>query len=112
MTPTGLAGFFSAAVEGVLDAAVLRRILVDLNLGLDRVFGQQGKGFLRERIAGFNHDARFRPWIVLVDLDHDAKCPSALVTDWLPQPAPAAEINSDSLRRCRKHLRELRRKLL
>jgi hypothetical protein len=87
MTPKGLAGCFSAAVEGVLDEAVLRRILVDLDLGLDRVFGQKGKTFLRERIAGFNHDARFRPWIVVVDLDRDAECAAALVADWLPQPA-------------------------
>jgi hypothetical protein len=87
MTPTSLAGCFSAAVEGVLDEAVLRRILIDLDLGLDRVFGQKGKAFLQERIAGFNHDARFRPWIVVVDLDRDAKCPAALVADWLPQPA-------------------------
>jgi hypothetical protein len=87
MTPTGLSGYFSAAVEGVLDEAVLRRILIDLDLGLDRVFGQKGKAFLRERIGGFNHDARFRPWIVVVDLDRDADCPAALVADWLPQPA-------------------------
>ena len=87
MTPTGLSACFSAAVEGVLDEGVLRRILVDLDLGLDRVFGQKGKAFLRERIGGFNHDARFRPWIVVVDLDRDAECPAALVEDWLPQPA-------------------------
>jgi hypothetical protein len=87
MTPTGLAGCFSAAVEGVLDEAVLRRILIDLDLGLDRVFGQRGKAFLQERIAGFNHDARFRPWIVVVDLDRDAECPAALVANWLPQRA-------------------------
>jgi hypothetical protein len=87
MTQTGLAQCFSAAVEGVLDEAVLRRILTDLDLGLDRVFGQKGKSFLRERISGFNHDARFRPWIVVVDLDRDAECPAALVADWLPQPA-------------------------
>jgi hypothetical protein len=66
---------------------VPRRILIDLGLGLDRVFGQKGKAFLRERISGFNHDARFRPWIVVVDLDRDAECPAALVADWLPQPA-------------------------
>ena len=63
-----------------------RRILIDLDLGLDRVFGQKGKAFLRERIAGFNHDAKFCPWIVVVDLDRDAECPAALVSDWLPQP--------------------------
>jgi hypothetical protein len=74
-------------VEGVLDEAVLRRILIDLDLGLDRVFGQKGKAFLRERIGGFNHDVRFRPWIVVVDLDRDAECPAALIADWLPQPA-------------------------
>jgi len=79
MTPKGLAGCFSAAVEGVLDEAVLRRILVDLDLGLDRVFGQKGKTFLRERIAGFNHDARFRPWIVVVDLDRDAEALAAFL---------------------------------
>jgi hypothetical protein len=69
-----------------LDEAVVRRVLLDLGLGLDRVFGQKGRAFLRERIAGFNHDARFRPWIVVVDLDRE-ECPAALVADWLPRPA-------------------------
>lgn len=42
-----------------------------------------------ERIAGFNNAARYNPWIVLLDLDHDAECaPLLLRSRWLPEAAP------------------------
>jgi hypothetical protein len=77
----------SAAVEGVLDEAVLRRILADVGGALGPVHGGRGKNHLRQRLPGYNNAARFSPWIVLVDLDNDAQCAPPFAEAWLPQPA-------------------------
>jgi hypothetical protein len=74
-------------VEGVLDEAVLQRLLDIVEMDLYPVHGKKGKPWLRERIAGFNAAAIHNPWVVLVDLDHDSRCPSSLVNEWLPTPA-------------------------
>ncbi len=43
-----------------------------------------GKQHLRQRMPGYAAAARLAPWFVLVDLDQDAPCAAALVTEWLP----------------------------
>lgn len=78
----------SAAVEGVTDEAVVRRLVVHVGAEPGTVYGKNGKPHLKERIAGYNHAARHAPWLVLVDLDQDADCAPPLVADWLPAPAP------------------------
>jgi hypothetical protein len=55
---------------------------------LGDVFGRTGKQFLLRRIAGYNHSARHRHWIVLVDLDDDFDCAPTAVDAWIAQPAP------------------------
>lgn len=77
----------SIAVEGSSDAAVVRRIcnLVGLEVGAEFVAG--GKSRLDPRLAGYNNAARFAPWLVLRDLDHDADCAPTLVRQLLPEPA-------------------------
>ncbi len=77
----------SGAVEGTLDEAVLRRLAADAGIHMGVVFGRSGKPHLRDRIAGYNQAARFSPWIVLADLDHDFDCAPSLCTDWLPTQA-------------------------
>lgn len=74
------------AVEGVLDEAVLRRLAADAGIHMGVVFGRSGKPHLRDRIAGYNQAARFSPWIVLLDLDHDFDCAPSLCAEWLPNP--------------------------
>lgn len=80
-------GYFSAAVEGPTDEAVLRRLLLDVGGSLGIVYGRNGKEDLRRNLRGYNSAARFAPWIVLVDLNHEAPCPPPLVHAWLPAPA-------------------------
>lgn len=71
----------SAAVEGVTDEAVVRRLILHVGAEPGAVYGKNGKPHLKERIAGYNHAARHAPWIVLVDLDREAECAP-------PAPAP------------------------
>jgi hypothetical protein len=78
----------SAAVEGDLDEAILRRLARDIGLRVGTVYGKNGKDDLDRRLAGYDNAARFAPWIILRDLDHDAECPPELRGRLLPDPAP------------------------
>jgi hypothetical protein len=77
----------TAAVEGDLDEAVLRRILNCAGMSLGSVYGRKGKTALLQSIGGYNNAARYAPWIVLVDLDKDNLCPPAFLQKWLAQPS-------------------------
>jgi len=81
-------GVVSAAVEGIVDEAVIRMLVGEAGGSVDAVYNKNGKSSLRKSIAGYNNAARFSPWIVLVDLDQDADCAPPLLADWLPAPAP------------------------
>ncbi|MBI3957814.1 MAG: hypothetical protein HY328_03315 [Chloroflexi bacterium] len=78
----------SAAVEGIVDEAILRRIFLTANLALHRVYIADGKSNLLQRLPGYNHAARWQPWIVLIDLDQDAECAPAASQTWLPEIVP------------------------
>lgn len=78
----------NAAVEGLVDEAVLRRLIDQAGGETGTVYGRKGKPYLRQRIGGFNQAARYSPWVVLVDLDGDADCAPTLCDEWLPDPAP------------------------
>lgn len=75
------------AVEGASDVPVLRRILDHVGCSIYVVHGRRGKAQIDRNIGGYNNAARFSPWIVLRDLDHDAACPQTLVDHLLPKPA-------------------------
>jgi hypothetical protein len=77
----------SAAVEGIVDEAVARRLIVFAGAIPGPAYGKQGKPFLQQRIRGYNAAARHVPWIVLVDLDADHECAPSLRASWLPQAA-------------------------
>jgi hypothetical protein len=77
-----------AAVEGIVDEAVVRRLLCDAQAIPGEVYGKNGKAHLRQRLRGYNNAARHAPWIVLVDLGRDADCAPPLRSAWLPDPAP------------------------
>jgi hypothetical protein len=81
----------SAAVEGIVDEAVVRTLITHAGGKQGPVYGKQGKPFLRQRIAGYNNAAQRMPWIVLVDLDRDQECAPPLRNAWLAQP-PAAHL--------------------
>lgn len=78
----------SAAVEGLVDESVARRLIVLAGGRPGPVYGKNGKSFLRQRILGYNNAARHFPWLVLVDLDRDADCAPPVREEWLPDPAP------------------------
>jgi len=78
----------SAAVEGLVDEAVVRRLIACAGGHPGPVYGKNGKPALRQKINGYNNAARHTPWVVLVDLNSDADCAPPLRHDWLPTPAP------------------------
>lgn len=84
--PTSPIVFF-AAVEGPIDEAVLRRVVEHIGATLGSVYGKNGKATLLKQLPSYNQAARFLPWIVLVDLDHDAECAPPAQAQWLPTPA-------------------------
>jgi len=77
----------SGVVEGIVDEAVIRRLLQDIGMPPGPVHVAGGKNQLRQRIGGYNHAAKHCPWIVLVDLNHEADCAPALRAAWLSAPA-------------------------
>jgi hypothetical protein len=78
----------SAAVEGLLDEAVVRALIAHAGATPGPVYGKQGKSSLRQKITGYNNAAKRTPWIILVDLDRDDDCAPPLRNTWLAQPAP------------------------
>jgi len=76
----------SAAVEGIVDEVVLRRLLRDMNASLGSTYGKNGKSQLKRSIKGYNSAAHFSPWFVLVDLDQDFDCAPFLRETWLSSP--------------------------
>jgi hypothetical protein len=77
----------SAAVEGIVDEAAVRKLIFHAGGRPGTVYGKSGKAFLRRQIHGYNNAARHLPWMVLVDLDSDAQCAPPLCEEWVPDPA-------------------------
>jgi hypothetical protein len=79
---SGLGVMISAAVEGIVDRAVLERLAADFHFSVGSFHGLKGKQYLKQRMPAFNSAARFSPWLVLVDLD-SCRCAPALRAEWL-----------------------------
>ncbi len=82
-----LSTIISAAVEGDIDEAVVRRLIAHAGGQTGDVYGKNGKPALRKKIDGYNNAARYAPWVVLIDLDNDADCAPPIRDAWLPAPA-------------------------
>jgi hypothetical protein len=82
----------SAAVEGPTDETVLRRLVESAGLTLGPVYGRNGKKQVLRQLGGYNLAAQHTPWVVLVDLDHDAECAPEFVQRCLPTPAPQMRV--------------------
>jgi hypothetical protein len=85
---SGVPIVISAAVEGVIDEAIVRRLIEHVGARAGSVYGRNGKAKLLSSIKGYNEAARHGPWIVLVDLDRDAECAPPFCSEWLPSVAP------------------------
>jgi hypothetical protein len=77
----------TAAVEGPIDEAALRRLCVLADAGIGDVYGRLGKSYVLSRLPGYNNSARHRHWVVLLDLNSDRPCAPEAARTWLPQPA-------------------------
>ena len=75
------------AVEGATDVVVAKRLLQEAGLEPGVEYVTNGKGALDQRLAGYNHAARFSCWLVLRDLDRDADCAPTLARRLLPKQA-------------------------
>ena len=75
-----------AAVEGLLDEAVVGRLMMAMGAAPGPVYGRNGKDRVRTRIDGYNRAARWVPWVVLVDLNHEAACATS--------PAPSVVVGA------------------
>lgn len=75
------------AVEGLIDEAVLRRIVEHSGATAGTVYGKNGKTSLLKKLSGYNRAAQFARWVVLVDLDQES-CVVEARNQWLPDPAP------------------------
>lgn len=77
--------------EGATDAAIARRLIVAAGglPGIDFVSRRRshGKNALDRSIQGLNIAAKYRPVLVLRDLDQDADCPSQLACLLVAKPA-------------------------
>lgn len=78
----------SAAVEGLPDEAILWKICTVLGLHLGTVYGRTGKNFILNKLNAYNNSARFRHWVVLLDLDTDFPCAGLAIRTWLENPSP------------------------
>jgi hypothetical protein len=77
----------SAAVEGDVDEAIVRKLVAHAGGQIGNVYGKNGKPMLRKKIKGYNNAARHTPWLVLIDLDNDADCAPPVREEWVPDPA-------------------------
>ena len=75
------------AVEGPSDASVVSRIVNDHGLQVHAVHGLHGVNHLNAKLEAFNQAAKFGPWLVVRDLDHEAECAAAVVSARLPKPS-------------------------
>lgn len=75
------------AVEDDLSESVLRVMLRQSprRYAVGTCYARGGFGYLRKTIHGFNNAAKGTPFLILTDLDI-AKCPPALIQEWLRQP--------------------------
>lgn len=77
--------------EGPPDAELARRLCAECGHTAGRIHITRGKGKLDSNIRGYNNAARFAPWLILRDLNGDARCPPELVEELVPQRAPLLE---------------------
>jgi len=77
----------TAAVEGLADEALLKRVCSSVGVVVGQVYGRYGKSYILTKLNGYNHSAQFRHWVVLLDLDNDAACAPEVLPQWLPVPS-------------------------
>lgn len=82
-----MARFVSLVGESPADIAIASRLCRDIGVVVVGTYPTDGKGRLDRALRGYNAAARFSNWVVLRDLDHDARCGPELAARLLPRPA-------------------------
>ena len=77
-----------AAVEGLIDAAIARRLAQAVGFDGCTVYETGGKPRLDERLSSYNAAAKHGAWLVIRDLDRDAECAAHLINAKLPRVSP------------------------
>jgi len=85
--PDRMPAVISSAVEGLVDEAVVKRLIYEAGGNPGPVFGKNGKPHLKKHISGYNQAALLSPWLVLLDLNHEFDCAPPLKSSWLPKPS-------------------------
>lgn len=67
----------NCAVEGITDEAAARKLAHTVGFTQIQVFPSGSKRELRGKVPAYHSAAAFAPWLVLIDLDHDAACAPA-----------------------------------
>lgn len=76
----------TAVVEGLLDEAVVTRLVRDSGAEIAHVHVKRGKAHILGRLHGYDAASRISPWLVLVDLDADFNCAPEMKATHLPRP--------------------------
>ncbi len=71
-----------------MDEAIVRTLLGHVGREAGTIYVQGGKSKLLAKLAGFNAAAHFSPWVIVVDLNGDAACAPAFVSQTIPAPSP------------------------
>ena len=77
-----------AAVEGLIDAAIARRLAHFVGFDQCTVYETGGKPRLDERLSSYNAASKHGAWLVIRDLDRDAECAAQLINARLPRISP------------------------
>lgn len=84
---TALPPIIHGAVEGLVDEAVLRRLIQEGGGTIGPIHGRNGKAHLLKQLPGYNRAAQFTPWVVLMDLDQNAECAPPFCSTCLSMPS-------------------------
>jgi hypothetical protein len=76
------------AVEGAVDAAVMRKLCSARSLQPGTIYTTQGKVRLQQKLPAYRAAARLSPWLIVIDLDRDFDCAPAARQAWLAETPP------------------------
>ena len=66
-----------------MDEVVLRSLIHHVGAQPGGFYGKHGKQYLLKYMQAYVRAARLEPWVVMIDLDHDADCPIPVRRNWL-----------------------------
>jgi hypothetical protein len=73
-----------SAVEGLVDEAVVQRLITHAGGLSGAIYTSRGKSALLAGLRAYNQAARHSRWAVIIDLDHDADCAPEFCAAHLP----------------------------